>query len=206
MSAPLELKCHSCGGNLPQASFGQRYVRCPFCATSYDTGPPPSVPITPFGAGGPYGPSANPFPPAAPPSSGARVAMYVAPFAFVMISLLASGIAQCGAQRRAEDASAAAAAQAEAQRQQRARDQLSAERPTSPAVATAPPVKPVAVAYKIGDKVTVDWKGSPYAATILAVVGSPAAGPASLHYKIHYDGWGKQFDETIDAAHVLGKR
>lgn len=52
--------------------------------------------------------------------------------------------------------------------------------------------------YKKGDKVRVEWQGSIYPATILAVNGKA--------YFIHYDGWGSEWDETVGPGRIKGRR
>jgi hypothetical protein len=54
-------------------------------------------------------------------------------------------------------------------------------------------------AFKVGDKITVEWKGNNYPATVIAV-----AGPNQ--YKIHYDGYGAEWDEVVGPARIRGKR
>lgn len=63
----------------------------------------------------------------------------------------------------------------------------------------APATPAAAGAYKVGDKLTVEWKGATYPATVIAV---PAAG----QYKIHYDGYESSWDEVVGAARIRGKR
>lgn len=43
--------------------------------------------------------------------------------------------------------------------------------------------------WKKGDKVTVEWNGQWYTATILEV--------GEGKYKVHYDGWGAEWDEWV---------
>src|SRR5688572_30525374 len=68
------------------------------------------------------------------------------------------------------------------------------------AVANNPTPTPVPAAseYKVGDRITVEWKGSGYPAKILSVNGK--------FYFIHYDGYGSEWDETITKARILGRR
>src|SRR5262245_9433905 len=44
--------------------------------------------------------------------------------------------------------------------------------------------------YKIGDRVRVEWHGQMYPATITAIVGQE-------RYRIHYEGYGNEWDETV---------
>ncbi len=62
----------------------------------------------------------------------------------------------------------------------------------------APAAAGAAGDFKVGDKVTVEWKGALYPATITAVRGNL--------YAIHYDGWGSEWDETITTARIKGRR
>lgn len=50
-----------------------------------------------------------------------------------------------------------------------------------------------ATTYAKGQKVQVLWKGTWYASTILEVGADANAGK----YKIHYDGWGNEWDEWV---------
>lgn len=64
------------------------------------------------------------------------------------------------------------------------------------------PVAPPAVAtgpYKAGDKVMVDWKGTPYKAVILKV-------EAGGRFRIHYEGYADSWDESIPSARLLGRQ
>lgn len=61
-------------------------------------------------------------------------------------------------------------------------------------VASADTTK-AAAAFKAGQKVTVIWKGSPYKATVLAVV-------APDKFKIHYDGYGSNWDEVVGPSRI----
>jgi hypothetical protein len=53
--------------------------------------------------------------------------------------------------------------------------------------------------YKVGDKLTVDWKGQAYPATVLEVV-------AKDRYKIHYEGYESNWDEVVGPARIKGTR
>lgn len=69
--------------------------------------------------------------------------------------------------------------------------------PPTPAPAPAPMVAapPAAPAYTVGQAVQVEWRGSWYAAHILAVE------PAGT-YRIHYDGWSDSWDESVPPARI----
>lgn len=49
--------------------------------------------------------------------------------------------------------------------------------------------------YQVGQHVQVEWRGSWYAATIVALL------PGG-QYHIHYDGWGDEWDEAVDALRI----
>ena len=49
--------------------------------------------------------------------------------------------------------------------------------------------------YQPGQSVQVEWRGSWYAATIVAVLDGG-------QYHIHYDGWGDEWDEAVDALRI----
>lgn len=53
--------------------------------------------------------------------------------------------------------------------------------------------------YKAGDRVRVQWRGSTYAATIVAVVGSDS-------YLVHYDGYEAAWDETVKVERITPMR
>lgn len=52
--------------------------------------------------------------------------------------------------------------------------------------------------YKVGDRVKVDWKGSFYPATILAVLGGE-------RYRVHYDGYDSNWDEDVEFSRIQRK-
>jgi len=56
-----------------------------------------------------------------------------------------------------------------------------------------------ASSYAAGDRVRVRWRGSNYAAIIVAVVA-----PGTL--TVHYEGYGSEWDETIPEDRIVGKR
>ena len=49
--------------------------------------------------------------------------------------------------------------------------------------------------YKAGDRVRVDWHGHIYSATIIGVLGPE-------RYRVHYEGYGNEFDENIGRDRV----
>jgi hypothetical protein len=53
-------------------------------------------------------------------------------------------------------------------------------------------------AYKVGDHVNIDWKGSLYPGTIIATPGKDS-------YKVHYDGYAASWDEAVGPARLKGK-
>jgi hypothetical protein len=54
-------------------------------------------------------------------------------------------------------------------------------------------------AYAVGDRVRVRWRGSNYAATIVAIDA-----PGNL--TVHYDGYGSEWDESVPEDRIVGKR
>jgi hypothetical protein len=55
-----------------------------------------------------------------------------------------------------------------------------------------------AATYAKGDKVLVEWKGQWYPSTILEV----GAGDNAGKFKIHYDGWGAEWDEWVTTTRM----
>jgi len=51
--------------------------------------------------------------------------------------------------------------------------------------------------WKVGDKCEVEWKGSWYTSTILEIKDGK--------YKIHYDGWGPEWDEYVGPERMRKK-
>jgi len=49
--------------------------------------------------------------------------------------------------------------------------------------------------YKIGDRVRVEWHGAMYPAVITSIVGQE-------RYRIHYEGYGPEWDETVGLNRV----
>lgn len=61
---------------------------------------------------------------------------------------------------------------------------------------TASEAQTIAAAnYQPGQSVQVEWRGNWYAATIVAVLEGG-------QYHIHYDGWGDEWDEAVDALRI----
>ncbi len=58
----------------------------------------------------------------------------------------------------------------------------------------APPAR-----YKLGARVRVEWHGKPYSASIVDVLPGE-------RYRVHYDGFGPEWDETIDGARIVSPR
>lgn len=52
--------------------------------------------------------------------------------------------------------------------------------------------------YKINDRVRVEWHGQLYMATITGIVGQE-------RYRIRYDGYGSEWDETVGLARIQPK-
>jgi len=65
--------------------------------------------------------------------------------------------------------------------------------------ATSTAAVPAKSTYKVGENVTVMWQGQPYAASILAVLPNDK-------YKIHYTGWGSNWDETVGLDRIVGAK
>lgn len=63
-----------------------------------------------------------------------------------------------------------------------------------PDAGAATPDAGPAVAFKVGDKVSVLWQGSWYPATIIAQKGAL--------FRIHYDGYGNEWDEDVGTARI----
>lgn len=67
-------------------------------------------------------------------------------------------------------------------------------------VSSAASSGPVAVSrYKVGTRVRVEWHGKPYSATIVEVLPGE-------RYRVHYDGFGPEWDETIDQPRIVSPR
>ncbi len=75
-----------------------------------------------------------------------------------------------------------------------------------PAVAPEPPAKVRAKAlaaaqtnvYKVGDRVRVEFHGHVYPATIIGIIGQE-------RYRVHYDGYGAEWDETLGSERIQQK-
>ena len=52
--------------------------------------------------------------------------------------------------------------------------------------------------YRVGDRVRVEWHGQMYGAVIVAIVGQD-------RYRIHYEGYGNEWDETVGLARIQPK-
>jgi hypothetical protein len=52
--------------------------------------------------------------------------------------------------------------------------------------------------YKVGDRVRVEWHGQMYPAVITAIVGAE-------RYRIHYEGYGPEWDETVGLSRIQPK-
>jgi len=53
--------------------------------------------------------------------------------------------------------------------------------------------------YKIGDRVRVEWHGQMYPAVITSIVGQE-------RYRIHYEGYGAEWDETVGLNRIQPKQ
>jgi hypothetical protein len=120
------------------------------------------------------------------------MAMIFAPLLVVIVSIVASTVAQCNAQQRAADAANAAQAQAAAE-QARAREQVAS--PPTPAATT----KDSKLVLRAGDRVEIDGKTGVRTAVILAALGTD-------RYRIHYEGAPRLPDEVVDVSRIRGKR
>ncbi len=49
--------------------------------------------------------------------------------------------------------------------------------------------------YKVGDRVRVEWRGQLYAASVIEIVGHE-------RYRIHYEGYGHEWDETVELDRI----
>ncbi|MET0594307.1 MAG: hypothetical protein ABW133_16515 [Polyangiaceae bacterium] len=72
-----------------------------------------------------------------------------------------------------------------------------AARAHASASASAPPVPPSV--YRLGDRVRVEWHGSMYPATIVAILGDD-------RYRVHYESYGDEWDEDIPMSRIQRKR
>lgn len=52
--------------------------------------------------------------------------------------------------------------------------------------------------FKVGDRVRVEWHGQMYSAAITAIVGQE-------RYRIHYEGYGAEWDETVGLSRIQPK-
>jgi hypothetical protein len=53
--------------------------------------------------------------------------------------------------------------------------------------------------YKIGDRVKVDWHGHQYSAVVVGIVGPE-------RYRVHYEGYGSEWDENVPRDRILGAK
>jgi hypothetical protein len=70
-------------------------------------------------------------------------------------------------------------------------------RASASASAAAAPLPPSV--YRLGDRVRVEWHGSVYPATIVAVLGDD-------RYRVHYESYGDEWDEDIPMSRIQRKR
>lgn len=68
---------------------------------------------------------------------------------------------------------------------------------TATATTTATTASATGKTFKVGDKINVIWNGATYPATVLAVLPNDK-------YKIHYTGWGSNWDETVGLDRIVG--
>jgi hypothetical protein len=68
--------------------------------------------------------------------------------------------------------------------------------PRTSASATSPTQPPSA--YRVGDRVRVEWHGSIYPATVIAVLGGD-------RYRVHYDTYGQEWDESVGLNRIQRK-
>ena len=111
----------------------------------------------------------------------------------LLLGLLAGGCKKTPSVT-AEDAGAGAAAAAAAP--------SLAEAPSGSAIATASARADASApkpGFAVNDKIKVTWKGGTYPAVITSVVGVD-------RYKIHYDGYGKEWDEVLGPSRIVGRR
>ena len=75
--------------------------------------------------------------------------------------------------------------------------QATKARSRASASASAAPLPPSV--YRLGDRVRVEWHGSMYPATIIAVLGDD-------RYRVHYESYGDEWDEDIPMSRIQRKR
>jgi hypothetical protein len=68
----------------------------------------------------------------------------------------------------------------------------------SGSASSQPPPEPPGV-YRVGDRVRVEWHGSIYPAAITSVLDSD-------RYRVHYEGYGDEWDETIGLNRIQRKK
>jgi hypothetical protein len=67
------------------------------------------------------------------------------------------------------------------------------------ASASAAPAPLPPSVYHLGDRVRVEWHGSMYPATVVAVLGDD-------RYRVHYESYGDEWDEDIPMSRIQRKR
>ena len=72
---------------------------------------------------------------------------------------------------------------------------IPAPTPTQTAAPAASQADVAGAAFKVGDEIDVNWNGEWWKATVLAVKAGP-------RYKVHYVGWGNNWDELVLPARV----
>jgi hypothetical protein len=68
----------------------------------------------------------------------------------------------------------------------------------SGSASSRPPPEPPSV-YRAGDRVRVEWHGAIYPAAIIAVLGDD-------RYRVHYEGYGDEWDESIGLNRIQRKK
>lgn len=53
--------------------------------------------------------------------------------------------------------------------------------------------------YKIGDRVKVEWSRSQYPAVIVGILGPE-------RYRVHYEGYGNEWDENVGRERIVGAK
>jgi hypothetical protein len=72
-------------------------------------------------------------------------------------------------------------------------------KPGASASASARAVPEAPSVYRVGDRVRVEWHGSIYPAAIIAVLGDD-------RYRVHYEGYGDEWDESIGLNRIQRKK
>ena len=76
---------------------------------------------------------------------------------------------------------------------------VAANKPRARASASASVAPLPPSVYHLGDRVRVEWHGSLYPASIVAVLGDD-------RYRVHYEGYGDEWDEDIPMSRIQRKR